>query len=133
MIATRQGKSLPEAKATNPARDFILWREFFEWEDNAHDRHIYHLAQIAAEVRKGHVKNPNLVKTEDFIAKFERVATKAPQEAEPHVIPDYDILEERVQNSKNFWMILAEAGAPEKKRPLPGKVQAATAAAKAKK
>lgn len=129
MIASRQGKSLPEAKATNPARDLMLWREFFRWEDNAHDRYVYHLAQIAAEIRRSNVKDPRFVKVEHFIAKFEYGKKEVPVQED--TVPDYDIIADRTQNSKNYWMLLAGglSEAP-KKRPLPAKVRTATKAAK---
>jgi hypothetical protein len=105
-----------------------FWREFFLWEDNSHNRLIYHLAQIAAEIRRsGGAKN---VRTEDFIAKFTRAET--PKAAvKPDGTPDADIIASRTLNSQNYWKVLAgfQGG---KKRPIPNKVAAATEARKAK-
>lgn len=104
-----------------------MWQEYFKLEDNDHDKYVYHLAQIAAEIRRSNVKNPNLVKTEHFIAKFIYDEAKSKE-----VLQTTDeVIAARTQNSKNFWMLVAGGLGEEgnKKRPLPAKVRAATMAA----
>jgi hypothetical protein len=69
--------SLDRVKMETSSSQFVLWMKFFEWEANAFDATRCYLAQIAAEIRRGYVKEPRNVKVSDFIMKFESPTEKA--------------------------------------------------------
>jgi len=50
--------------------EFLEWQEFLVLERNKARKLDYYLAQIAAEVRRGMVKNPNEVKLSQFLLRF---------------------------------------------------------------
>lgn len=47
--------------------EFLEWLEYLQWEENKHTKEDFYLAQIAAEVRRGHVEFPRKVKVQDFL------------------------------------------------------------------
>jgi len=69
--------SLDRVKIETSASQFVLWMKFFEWENNAFDATRCYLAQIAAEIRRGNVKEPRNVKVSDFIMKFQLPTSEA--------------------------------------------------------
>lgn len=58
-------------------KERIAFSEFLEWvvflgkEEARHTKQDFYLAQIAAEIRRGWVKNPKTVKIKDFLAEVE--------------------------------------------------------------
>ena len=69
-------------------REFIDWLTFLQLEEERQTKQDYYLAQVAAEIRRGHVKNPKTVKTKDFLLEMKR-QTEGQQQAE---------------KSKSVWM-----------------------------
>lgn len=67
--------------AETSSSDFVDWQIYFEQQLNTHEKLDYYLAQIAAEVRRGWVKSPKQVKSEDFLIKFERKGASKTSEA----------------------------------------------------
>jgi len=47
--------------------EFLEWLTFLGREEERQTKQDYYLAQIAAEIRRGHVKNPKAVKVKDFL------------------------------------------------------------------
>lgn len=81
------------------SRDFRDWRRF-KWQSmNMPNRTDYYLAQIAQEVHKGLVKNPNRVKLTEFLLKF--VLTR--NEDKPLTKKE---ITKRTNASKSFWSAL---------------------------
>jgi len=68
----------------NELQDRITYSEFMDWitflnrEEGQVKKQDFYLAQIAAEVRRGNVKNPRSVKTKDFILKHSAGKDPAP-------------------------------------------------------
>lgn len=92
----RTGKTLQEAKAGTTWPELLAWKRFFEEEWGDTTPLMYYLAQIAAEIRRGHVKRPENVRTEDFLIKFKRLdkdATPVRTGAQP-----------TLEQSKTFWI-----------------------------
>ena len=56
--------------------EFLDWVEYIEQDINAFHREDYFLAQIAQEIRRTIVKEPEKVKIESFLQKFERKVVK---------------------------------------------------------
>ncbi len=87
---------------TTTSRDFVDWMTYlemeFEVEVRAFHREDYYLAQIAAEVRRSFVKEPEKVCLEDMLLTFESVREDM---ASPRT--EADLIEERTQRSKSYW------------------------------
>ena len=66
---------------------------FLDEEVNAFHREDYYLAQIAAEIRSGYVKNPNSVKISQFLLEF---TSSQPQKEKSR--------EEYLKQSKSAWL-----------------------------
>lgn len=79
--------------------EFLDWQEFLELKRTTPGITEYYLAQIAFEVRRSFVKDPNKVKFNDFILKF--AGARPPQEAPPPRTKAYK--EYRVAMSKASW------------------------------
>lgn len=47
--------------------EFLDWLEYLSWLENRQTKHDHYLAQIAAEVRRGQVKHPRMVKVKHFL------------------------------------------------------------------
>lgn len=47
--------------------EFLEWLEFLKWEEAKQTRDHFYMAQIAAEIRRGQVKFPRQVRTQDFL------------------------------------------------------------------
>ena len=71
-----------------------MWLEYLDAEVNGFHREDYYMAQIAAEVRRGHVKNPKKVKVEDMVLKF-TTNEKCKQKKQK---------KSNILASKNFWL-----------------------------
>lgn len=77
--------------------EFVKWVRFLEWRDvEEFRREDYYLAQIAAQIERGHVKNPSQVTIQRKLLKF--TSQEPPKDAG-----------KQVQKSKAFWMTLARA------------------------
>ena len=81
---------------TTPS-EFVLWMVYLSLKQQEEFQTIqkqdYYNAQIAAEIRRGYVKNPEKVKIEDFILKFEFKEEKK----------EID-WKQKMQQSKRYWM-----------------------------
>lgn len=51
--------------------EFLEWCQYLDSKQNEFHREDYFFAQIAAEVRRGLVKDPASIRVEDFLIKFE--------------------------------------------------------------
>lgn len=87
---------MQEVQAKTTSSEFVEWIHFLDLEVNSFHRENYYLAQIAAEVRRGHVKDPGKVKIDDLILKFEN---KDPNLRVDDLSPD-----DRMARSKSFWL-----------------------------
>jgi hypothetical protein len=74
--------------------EFQDWIAFLQREEERNTKLDIYLAQIAAEVRRGIVKNPKSVKTKDFLMK-KQVHTPSPEEKKG---------EARAARSKAIWV-----------------------------
>ena len=101
-LAARLGSPVGELQQRMTSREFSDWMHFFEIESNFFHREDYFLAQIAAEVRRGYVQNPNGVVLKPFLLKFESEQEK----------------KQNLNNSKAHWLGLA--GIPMPKEPEEG-------------
>ena len=52
--------------------EFLDWLQYLEWAERRDTKNDYYLAQIAAEVRRGNVKSPRLVKIKDLLLKMQK-------------------------------------------------------------
>lgn len=97
-LASHLGIPLQELQAKTTSTEFLEWMEYLEWEE-VHGFHAerWYMASIAAEVRKGHVKNPKHVRIEDFLLKF-KVSHGVPRRRESP-----EDVAERTNRSKTFW------------------------------
>lgn len=77
MLADRLRLPVQRCMAETSASDFRDWQVYLEQQLNTHDKLDHYLAQIAAEVRRGWVKNPRKVKNEDFLIEFTRKSEKS--------------------------------------------------------
>jgi len=91
-LASHLGKSLQEVQDQTTSTEFVQWNRYLDDDVNAFHREDHYMAQIAAEVRRGHDKHPEKVMITDHILEFERVKDAA-EEAE-----EFD-----VKHSKDFW------------------------------
>lgn len=96
-LASHLGIPLQELQAKTTSTEFLEWTAYLEW-DEVHGFHAerWYMASIAAEVRKGHVKNPKSVRIEDCLLKF-KVSHGSPRR-----VTEEDV-EERTKRSKMFW------------------------------
>ena len=91
-----------------------------EWEKT--HREDFYLAQIACEIRRGQVKNPNLVKLEAFLLKFVTKGAKA----EPVT---QEALDKRTAASKATWGGILAASMAKRPPGATGKPKGTTPAA----
>jgi len=102
--------SLDRVKVETSASQFVLWMKFFEWETNAFDVTRCYLAQIAAEIRRGNVKEPRNVKVADFIMKFEPPRKESEQKESAMVA------QTKANRTKAFFFALTGLVGKRKKR-----------------
>ena len=80
--------------------EFVEWMAYLDDEvERGFHREDYLFAMVAAEIRKGNVKNPRSVKMKDFILDF-----SGKKKEEEHQALS---LEERTARSKGFWFSVA--------------------------
>ena len=96
MLAEKLGMTIRECQSRVSSKEFVLWKVYMQDEHNRFHREDYLFAMVAAEVRRTIVKNPNRVKTEDFLLKFkdDRKPKLTKQQKEKH---DKD--------QKNIWLV----------------------------
>ena len=70
--------SLAECQHKVSSKEFVLWKVYLQREPSRFHREDYLFAMVAAEVRRTISKNPNRVKTEDFLLKFKDPKKKKP-------------------------------------------------------
>jgi len=68
-VASHLGCPVRELAARITYSEFIDWITFLRREEERNTKQDIYLAQIAAEIRRGLVKNPKSVKTKDFLMK----------------------------------------------------------------
>lgn len=85
--------SLQRCRAETTSMEFVTWCAYLRRDLNNHDKKDFALAQIAAEVRRVLHKNPQNVKAEDFLIRYDTPPTKQDREAQ-------------MQKSKSFWLAL---------------------------
>jgi len=110
-LASHLGQPLQRVQRETTAREFVEWQEFLdkqEWQ--SHGRQDYQMALIAMETAKGHVKNPQALKLEDFLVRF---SNKTETKPKPQPVSDEE-KQRLVAMSKARWFILAG------KKPPPG-------------
>ena len=69
--------------------EFVGWLEYLSWAERRETKHDVYLAQIAAEVRRGYVKQPKQVRVKDFLLKYPEPGTQAASQG---------------QKSKSVWL-----------------------------
>lgn len=79
MLAEKLGMSLAECQLKVSSKEFVLWKVYMQREPSRFHREDYLFAMVAAEVRRTISRNPNKVKTEDFLLKFKDPKKKKPQ------------------------------------------------------
>lgn len=97
-VASHLGATVAELRRRITYSEFIGWVTFLEVEQERVSKQDFLLSQIAAEIRRGMVKDPKKVKVEDFFVRY--VATKSDKE------------NQRAKRSKSAW--LAAAGIKQK-------------------
>ncbi len=78
--------------------EFVDWQKYFDLERNIPRREDYYLAQIASEIRRGLLKNPNSVRIANFLLKFT-------SEEKRHELTEADI-QKRAAASKAHWFAI---------------------------
>lgn len=78
------------------SREFVKWCRILNNEMNTPSRTDYYIAQVAYEVRRSFVKDPNKVEMKEFIIKFEEIVAKEEPLTE-------EVLEQRIIRSKAAW------------------------------
>ena len=78
--------------------EFLDWLEFLNWNEKRETKLDHYLAQIAAEINKGMVKDPKKVKREHFLLKVVEAPNKQ---------------KERMQHSKSVWLAALNIRRPE--------------------
>ena len=66
-MADRLGMSLQRCQRETTSTEFLEWLEYVEQDVEVPQRMDFYLAQIAAEIRRSMVRNPNSVKLENFL------------------------------------------------------------------
>lgn len=69
--------------------EFTDWQEYIKWETaNGFHRTDHYLAQIAAEIVKGRLKDPTKVSTKDFMISFSFKSNGKPDATAPEMSDD---------------------------------------------
>lgn len=93
------------------SNEFVEWQTYFRQEQNEPRREEYYLAQIVLEIRRIFAKNPNALKLDDFLFKFDVPApTKKAKEA-------------KAAASKKAWLAITGIGKKVQTRTPPSKKQ----------
>lgn len=72
------------------SHEFVEWLAFLELKWKEREKEEYYLAQIAAEIRRGNVRDPRKVDVENFLLKFKA----GPKKKDPPSLVE----------SKAFWL-----------------------------
>jgi len=94
VLASHLHTPLQEVKQKTSSTDFMMWLTYLELDLNLFHREDYYLAQIAAEIRRGNVKQPRQIRVKDFILEFKREKVRDTRGLS---------LEDRTSISKRFW------------------------------
>ena len=62
--------SLQRCQAEHTSTEFLGWQQYMAQELTEPKPEYYYLAQIAAEIRRGHIKNSNKGKLDHFLLRF---------------------------------------------------------------
>ena len=85
--------SVQRAQFEIPSSEFLEWIVYLDEEEtNGFHREDYYLANIAAEIRRSYVKDPEKVVMKSFLMKFKK------REKKPKMTK-----EEATKRSKMFW------------------------------
>lgn len=87
-VASHLGRTVGELRAQLTVSEFLGWLDYLEWDDDRDTRTHYYLMSIAAEVRRGRVKEPLKVKLTDFLLRK----------------PDEEETPKKKQDSKAIWL-----------------------------
>lgn len=71
-LASHLGVPLQELQEKTTSTEYIEWMEFLERDINSFHREDYFLANLALEVRRSWVANPNQEKLKTFLLRFSR-------------------------------------------------------------
>lgn len=88
VVASHLHVPVEELKARITTTEFLDWLEFLKWDESRRTKQDIYLAQIAAEVRRGWVKDPKKVRAQDFLLREET----------------NDDRKNRMQKSKSAWL-----------------------------
>lgn len=88
-MAAHLGIPVNELKSRIGYSEFLEWKIFLDKEEERQTKLDYYLAQIAAEVRRGWVKNPKSVKVKDMLLNVQNASGPA---------------EKRIARSKAVWL-----------------------------
>jgi len=69
-LASHLHLPLQEVQQKTTSTEFIEWKKYLKEEPNDFHREDYYLAQIAAEIRRGNIKNPRSLKLTDMLIPF---------------------------------------------------------------
>lgn len=100
-LAFHLHKSVEQLKEEITHSEFLDWMEFLALERNKARKLDYYLAQIAYELRRSYVKNPDRVKLNSFLLKF--VSKSPPARMDFDTDDDNKYREHVAQESKNAW------------------------------
>ena len=108
-MASHLGRTVAEAQLALSSTQFLDWIWFLDWKATEEfKREDYYMAQIAACIERGHVKNPRSVTLKKMLIDFS---------------PKKKSTEQRLQNSKSMWLnvtgIIGGNKNNRRKRPLP--------------
>jgi hypothetical protein len=96
-LAYHLKKTVEELQSLITYSEFLEWQEFLVVERDRNTKEHFYLAQIAAEVRRSMVKNPNKIKLADFVLRF-----ATPEEADTE--NQEDLKKHKVAVSKGAWL-----------------------------
>jgi len=97
MLASHLHLSVDRCKQETSSSQFIDWMVFLELERNFTTKQDVYLAQIAQEVQRSYVAEPNKVKLKSFIRKFKTMFENENDLTEEEV-------DSRTEASKSFWL-----------------------------
>lgn len=96
-----------ELQQRMPSSEFTAWRVFLEREPNQFNKQDYYLAQIAAEIVRPRVKNPERLGLDDYLIRFE----SRKQDAKPREMTEAE-KQEHIERSKAAWAAFLQKGKP---------------------
>ena len=91
-MASHLGMTVQQAQVSITSREFLKWVWYLNWKDTEEfSRQDYYLAQIAAQVERGQVKNPSSVTVQRKLLKFTTSSQVVDRESQ-------------IRRSKSFWL-----------------------------